>query len=60
MPKRGGSNGLQRGFIVSMSEPFAKISGRYLGVHYFVALIIEHKFDKALIFSKDCDIIFTD
>lgn len=60
MPQKGGSNGLQGGFIVSMSEPFAKISGRYLGVHYFVTLNIEHKFGKTLIFSKDCDIIFTD
>ena len=24
MPQKGGSNGLQGGFIVSMSEPFAK------------------------------------
>ena len=47
---------------VGGSSPFrcTKISGRYLGVHYFVTFIIEHKFDNTLIFSKDCDIIFSD
>ena len=37
MPQKGGSNGLQGGFIVSMSEPFAKKADTQMGVCFFVA-----------------------
>jgi len=46
-------------FPKSYKNTRTKISGRYIGVHYFVALNIEQKFAKGLIFPKNRDIIFT-